>query len=349
MRAGLTRWAWVLIAMPFSVWAEAESARWLMDVSKAQDTNNFQGILLHRSGDAMNSFRVTHRYKNGEARERLQTLTGDSRDVVRRGDKVICLVPPGQRMPAAALQDLPQSLVPQLDETQLARIQQNYTFSSLGEARVAGRRCEGVAITPRDPLRYGYEVWADQETRVPLKVTMKGPDGRSVEQLLFTEVRFPDTIDDAVFDITPQIDRGYESIIQERTLTPMDAALAPERAALEAGPQLALVSIPEGFEVVMFAERQLPGGAGTLRHWVISDGLTSVSIFGRQGIEQRRASMPSAQHALGATHAYRHITGSVEITVVGEVPLQTVRGIAEGTSRRLQRPDAANTAAPPPN
>lgn len=342
MRAGLPRWAWMLVAMPFTVWADAnaDAGKWLMDASEAQRSHNYQGVLLHRSGDAMNSFRLSHRYQDGEARERLQTLTGDSRDVVRRGDKVICLIPPGARMPASALQDLPQAMIPKLDAAQLERISQNYTFTSLGEARVAGRRCEGVAIKPRDPMRYAYEVWADKETRVPLKVTLRGPDGQPIEQLLFTEVHFPESIPDAVFDITPQIDRGYESIVQERAQTPMDVALTgpgPRRSSDQA-PQLALVSIPDGFEVVMFTERQLPGGAGTLRHWVISDGMTSVSIFGRQGIDQRQASMPGAQHALGATHAYRQITGSVEITVVGEVPLQTLRVIAEGTSRRLQDP-----------
>ena len=102
--------------------------------------------------------------------------------------------------------------------------------------------------------------------------------------------------------------------------------------------QLDLVSIPDGFEVVMFAERNLPGNTGTLRHWIISDGLTFVSIFGRHSIgEQPAASMPQSATSVGAMHAYRQIAGQVEITVVGEVPSQTVQFIAEGTSRRLSK------------
>lgn len=52
--------------------------------------------------------------------------------------------------------------------------------------------------------------------------------------------------------------------------------------------------------------------------------------------------MPHSATAVGAMHAYRQIVGSVEITVVGEVPSRTVQVIAEGTSQRLsndaQRP-----------
>ena len=309
---------------------------WLIDVSHAQRHSNFQGVLLYRSGDAIDSFRVTHRYKNGEARERLQTLTGEQRDVVRRGDKVICLVPPGNRLPASALHGVPQSMIPKLDAPQLRRIEQSYTLSELGEQRIAGRRCEGLAITPHDPLRYGYEVWADKETKVPLKVLLTDSDGKAVEQIMFTEVRFPETIADEVFDITPQLDQGYQSIAQDRIQAADNTPSSSLGRISDA--QLDLVSIPDGFEVVMFAERNLPGNTGTLRHWIISDGLTFVSIFGRHSIgEQPAASMPQSATSVGAMHAYRQIAGQVEITVVGEVPSQTVQFIAEGTSRRLSK------------
>lgn len=329
--------------IPVRVAAIDDKRAWLVDVSEAQRQSNFEGVLLYRSGDSIDSFRVTHRYKNGEARERLQTLTGEQREVVRRGDKVICLVPPGHRLPSSALHGVPQSMIPRLDEAQLQRIEKSYILSELGEQRIAGRRCEGMSITPHDPLRYGYEVWADKETKVPLKVLLKGSDGKAVEQIMFTEVRFPDAIADEVFDITPQLDQGYQSIAQDQiqSLGSQAGAVLPGAGTSDA--QLSLVSIPEGFEVVMFTQRDLPGGSGTLRHWIISDGLTFVSIFGRQNVGERRAaSMPHSATAVGAMHAYRQIVGSVEITVVGEVPSKTVQVIAEGTSQRLsndaQRP-----------
>lgn len=325
-----------LVLAPAAVMAaDIDPGAWLIEVSEAQRNSNYQGILLHRSGETIDSFRVTHRFKNGEARERLQTLTGDPRDVVRRGEKVICLVPPGNRLPESAMHGLPQSMIPKLDTEQLQRINQSYVLATLGEARIAGRRCQGVSITPRDPLRYGYEVWADKETKVPLKVLLKGSDGRPIEQIMFTEVRFPEMIPDELFDITPQLDQGYASMSQERIESPLDAALVARPSSAGPDMHMGLVSLPEGFEVVMFTQRELPNGTGTLRHWIISDGLTSVSIFGRQSIDERPASMPQSAHAVGAMHAYRQIVGKVEITVVGEVPSQTVRVIAEGTSQRM--------------
>lgn len=350
MRGGSLLAVCALVLAPTAVIAaDINPGAWLIEVSEAQRNSNYQGILLHRSGESIDSFRVTHRYKNGEARERLQTLTGDPRDVVRRGEKVICLVPPGNRLPESAMHGLPQSMIPKLDAEQLQRINQSYVLASLGESRIAGRRCQGVSITPRDPLRYGYEVWADKETKVPLKVLLKDSDGKPIEQIMFTEVRFPEMIPDEVFDITPQLDQGYASVSQERSESPLDVALAGRSPNQGKGPDLhmGLVSIPEGFEVVMFAQRELPNGTGTLRHWIISDGLTSVSIFGRQSIGERPASMPQSSHALGAMHAYRQIVGKVEITVVGEVPSQTVRVIAEGTSKRMGSSASPGISASP--
>src|SRR3546814_20013471 len=59
---------------------------------------------------------------------------------------------------------------------------------------IAGRICRGITIEPRDQYRYGYEIWADAETAVPVKVDLIGRGNRVMEPLMFTEIEFPKTI-----------------------------------------------------------------------------------------------------------------------------------------------------------
>lgn len=79
----------------------------------------------------------------------------------------------------------------------------------------------------------------------------------------------------------------------------------------------------------MHVQRTLPGGAGRIQHWVLSDGLSAVSVFGREGQGSLTAA-PRPLNAMGAVNAYRRLAGSMQITVVGEVPRQTIKLIADG-------------------
>jgi sigma-E factor negative regulatory protein RseB len=304
-------------------------AEWLVEMSQAVRSTNYEGVMIFRSESSLETFRVTHRYQSGEARERVQSLTGEPREILRVGDTVTCLLPRNRRLSSA--REVPQSLFPVLTVEQVARIAEVYELRDLGEQRIAGRRCQGVAIAPRDRFRYGYEIWADSETRVPVKVTLRDPDGRTLEQMMFTEVHFPDSIPDSAFLIDPERSRELEPVVSERAPPPSTlVALGGESVAQDAREsRWQLHAVPRGFELVMHVQRSLPQGRGRLQHWVLSDGLTAVSVFGREGAA---GAMPIERpfSAMGAVNAYRRSLESLQITVVGEVPQDTIRYIADG-------------------
>lgn len=304
-------------------------ADWLVEMSQAVRSTNYEGVMVYRGESTLETFRVTHRYEAGEERERLQSLTGEPRDIVRVGDTVTCLLPRNRRMSSA--REVPQSLFPVLTAEQVARIADVYELKDLGEQRFAGRRCQGVAIAPRDRYRYGYEIWADLETRVPIKVTLRDPDGRTIEEMMFTEVRFPDSIPDSAFHIPPDRLREAETVVSERAPAPATRVALAEPAIIQdaQAPRWRLHAVPRGFEVVMHVQRPLPQGRGQLQHWVLSDGLTAVSVFGREGTAD---AMPVQRpfSAMGAMNAYRRSLDALQITVVGEVPQETIRYIADG-------------------
>lgn len=305
-----------------------EAGDWLVRMSQAARMANYEGVLVYRGDDVLETFRVTHRFADGSERERVQSMTGEVREVLKQNNKVTCLLPKDQKL-TANRPATPKSLFRPLSQERLQQIAAVYELRELGQARVAGRNCRGIAIAPRDEFRYGYELWADGETGVPLKLSLVSHDGRLLEQMFFTEVRFPASIPDTAFaaDISPQAAR-------ESTAAAADAiaqAHAREPVAEDATAEVASTQfskLPPGFRVV---RRELRGSpAGVREHLVLSDGLSAVSVY-RVLRASPEAAAAAAQRLdqMGPLNAYSRSVGRVQITVVGEAPRRTVKMIGD--------------------
>lgn len=323
-----------LLVVP-AAFAATDPSQFLIKIGEAARGNNYQGVIIYRGDDMLETLRVTHRYKDGTEHERVQTLTGDPREILKQNNKVICLLPKDRKLTLNL--PTPKALFPALSAERLQQIMQVYAFEDLGTARIAGRSCQGLAIVPRDQFRYGYEIWADQQTAVPLKVSLIGRDGAVLEQMMFTEITFPNSIPDRAFqpDIVPGDDRQVVRMVEN----------APLPLVANPASSLRFERLPPGFRVTYRDVRPLPNGGGTVEHLMLSDGLSAISIF-----STRRDAGPSAAPGvqrvsqMGAVHAYRRMVGAVHVTVVGEAPQETVRMI--GDSARPTAPAMGATPEP---
>ena len=64
-----------------------------------------------------------------------------------------------------------------------------------------------------DQLRYGYRVWIDEATAMPLKTQLRNGQGQVLEQIVFTDLRLPAHIADA--ELEPAVDaRNYRWVQQ---------------------------------------------------------------------------------------------------------------------------------------
>lgn len=292
--------------------AAGDPSGWLLQMSDAARQANYQGVVVYRDEQTMEVLRVVHRQQGGRVQERLTSLTGKPRDILRQDDQVACLIA-GE--PPAGAGGIPQRLFPVLSRQVLAQASAHYRIRDLGQARVAGRACHGVAMTPRDDFRYGYEICADEATAVPLRVSLTDPQGRQVEQLMFTEVAFPSRIGDAAF-----------------ALPPGQAGFTPPRDSIEAAADGApeawrMAQLPPGFRVVMHSRRSDPESGGIVEQVLLSDGLSAVSVFAAR-VPADKAFQGLSR--MGAMSAYGRHVGNVHVTVVGEVPSKTVRYIGDG-------------------
>ncbi|HUR40198.1 MAG TPA: MucB/RseB C-terminal domain-containing protein [Verrucomicrobiae bacterium] len=306
------RWPAVALALALPAGATAtaaDPAAWLLRVSEAARQASYQGVVVYRHANSMEVLRVVHRQHRGATQERLTTLTGKPREILQDGDRLSCAgdSPPLQTGRAGGL-------FPVLTAAALTRAADHYRFRDLGEARVAGRACRGLALQPRDEYRYGYEICADRETAVPLRVALRDSAGRTIEQLIFTEVAFPSSIADTAFESPPGSLTQWQG-------TPRGSETASAHASWQ------LVQLPPGFHEVARTQRPAPGGIGIIEHALLSDGLSAVSVF---SAPREAGQQPDGSSSLGGLHAHARTAGARLVTVVGEVPASTVRLIAEG-------------------
>jgi len=302
----------------------------LVKAAEAARTTNYQGVVIYRGDESFEVLRVQHRFKDNSERERMISLTGEPRQLLRIDNRLICILPKGHMM--SVERPALKGFLAQLTQDRVQDLKQWYDFKDQGQGRIAGRPCNGVAIAPRDGFRYGYEVWTDQESRLPLKISLTGPRGEVLEQVMFTEVSFPESIPDDAFEA--QVDPRKFSLVT-RNLPALDAS--PQSPIEHDKPQIRLEKLPPGFKIVAHDDRALPDGSGVLEHLTLSDGLSAVSVFSE--VQQHEEKVFSGVSHIGPVQAYGRMVGSMHITIVGEVPQQTIRMIGDGLRLPVVAPD----------
>lgn len=311
-----------LLTLPMAVVAEeidnqTEAINWLLKVSEAARHRSYEGVMVYRDAQRMETMRIVHRHKDGREQERLTSLNGPPRDVFREDDHVTCILSDNHAHdPLLNPPPKSQRIFPAMSRETLGAVAPHYQFRDLGRAAVAGHECRGLAIQPRDGFRYGYQIWADARTFVPLKVSLIGARGQVVEEMMFTRAEFPDSISDQALAIP----KGRSGVVPPRE---------PEATPVVAGspPRWLPSRLPPGFRVTMRSIKPSPDGNGFVEHVLLSDGLSAVSVF------TSRMRGPQTEFRglsnMGGINVYGRMLGTLHFTVVGEVPSNTVRFIGD--------------------
>src|SRR6202008_1057710 len=85
-----------------------------------------------------------------------------------------------------------------------AELAPHYEITLGGVARVADRAVQVLESKPGGGFHYGYRLWLDQETAMPLQSALIDEQGEVVERILFTEIEISTDIPAA--ELEPTID-----------------------------------------------------------------------------------------------------------------------------------------------
>ncbi|MGE0080623.1 MAG: MucB/RseB C-terminal domain-containing protein [Thiohalomonadaceae bacterium] len=298
---------------------------WLSRMSRAAHALNYQGTFVYEHMGSMQSMKIFHGADAGGERERLVTLDGVSREVIRDNDKVTCILPDDKAVVVDATG--PSRPFPINLPTRLEQLDDYYDAEVAGAERVAGHAAQKIVIRPRDGYRYGQNVWLEQGTALLLKSELVDENGKAVERLMFTELEVhANPLPPALFE--PQAagaDMVWYTREQEAAADAKDSPAQSWRVE----------SLPPGFRHEGRRFHRLPTMTRPVEHLVYSDGLASVSVF----IEQKNGDsefMGSSRK--GAVNVYAREHEGHRIMVIGEVPAATVRLIGDSVMRAEPAP-----------
>lgn len=291
---------------------------WLDRMNRAVEALNYEGTFVHVIGRNAEMLHIVHRNKDGRIGERIRSLDGLGPEIVRKQDAVQCILPDRQIVLLEQTRDASPlvSTLPSYSEG----LEQNYELASYRKGQVARRPTQIIGIKPKDDLRYGYLLWLDQESAMPLKSQVRDENGDVVEQILFTEFEIFDEIPESA--VASTVDTEGFTWFRAPAPVPEAAGDVTWRATV----------LPSGFELSVATRSPIAGSQYPVEHLVYSDGLATVSVF----IEDpnTKADVQEGFFRLGSTNGYSLTMSGRKVTAIGEVPRQTIESIAASLEAR---------------
>ena len=310
--------AWAQTSDPL---VEAREARWWLGrMHEASSRRSFQGTFVVSAGGSVTSSRIVHYSQGNNQYERIESLDGQRRQVYRHNDAVLTLWPASR----VALLESRTAInrFPALLQTSADRIVRLYDARPLGVDRVAGMDANVLLLKPRDGFRFGLRLWAEKNSGLLLRAEVMGERDEIIESSAFSDVQI---------GIRPQPElvlhamRRLDGFRVERPVIE-PASLAQDGWLTH--------DLPPGFELTSSVRRVIDTDQprpGVLQS-NFADGLTHVSVFIEPFNPQRHKR--ELLMSMGATQTLAKRRGDWWLTVIGDVPVLTLRTFAAALARQ---------------
>ena len=281
-------------------------------MSKALTKLNYEGSFVHIQNDNIESMSIVHSNENGGELEYMLSLNGEAREVFRNRALVTCIWPSSKSVIVSDSKS--RQILPNVDES-LAN-SDSYQLTMGKPDRVAGLETYVVEIKPKDHYRYGYRFWIDKETKMLLRSMLVDSNDNTVEQVMFTNITYPESIDAKRFE-TPR-----DKVESFKTQTPSKALVT------DANNRVDFEVLPVGYTEITETYQPMPLNNRPMSHVMLSDGMASVSVYVEYIDKTTQSDVALGVSSMGAMNAFTRSLDAALITVVGEVPPATVESIA---------------------
>jgi len=313
-RALWIAFSWCLIAIPAVGSANEEVFDWLERMGAAMEQMNYQGTFVYVHHDDVESMRITHVVDEHGIHERLVSVSGTPREVVRdaRGVRWIS----GENHEILANSASNRTFFPELPLRDPKQASESYQFRLSDHQRIAGHTARRVDIVPKDRYRYGYSLWLELQSSLLLQWELTNNQGESLAKLMFTDLKMGSEVDQNELRSISSAEAGEPEDSTPVALGHKSAGQStwqPER-------------LPPGFRLTSHRQ-QKPRNGPSFEHLVYSDGIATVSVYVEQA--QQEPELKLGLGELGTTHVFTRKLDGELITVLGDVPAVTVQFIAD--------------------
>ena len=277
--------------------ADERALQWLDKMSHSLREVSYQGVVTLQRGSEMRVMEVSHKVGQDGSHETLTELTGSGARVERKTHPLEC-VHPGIKLLRAGLADR-------------CGIAAQYRLGVTEGDRVAGRNAVSILIEPRDVYRFGYVMTLDRDTGLLLKAQTITHGRKTLETMQFAQLSYTE----------PMPVAGGSAVIHE--------ALHPSMEAIAGGGESVGRAWAVGWLPSGFTATDATLGTGGRRTY--TDGLAVFSIF-LEDLDQEIQPGEGAVNKGGTTTYTRGLRlggRPVLVTVIGEVPVNTARMVAD--------------------
>lgn len=301
-----------LAADPLDLLARAQAAA---------KTSNYAGLVIHVSGERATTARITHIWIAGEEHEKVESLDGPAREVVRHNDDMQCYYPDAKTVRLD--RRITARFFPSILQAPAPAIAESYTMKLGDVDRVLGRDCQWIKLEPKDALRFAQRLCAEITSGLLLRSLTLNAKNQVLEQYAFTELRAGHQVSRGEVKSTfHSQSKGWQTDSQPRE----------ESRAVDTGWQVA--SAPAGFRKVAEMRRSMPGRSAPVSQLVYSDGVASFSVFVEPaGSTARTAEVTNEE---GSFSVFVRPLGDQQVTVLGEVPAAAVQMVGRSVARKPQ-------------
>lgn len=280
----------------------------LLQMNEASQHLNYELSYILIKKSSIEPLLYRHASKSDQQFAHLVYLSGPVREVIRRGDEV-SYIEPGVDPFTIESSSMVAPTIPMLD-SDVGALSQYYDFVKVGRAREAGTACQVVRVVPKDGLRYSYVLWVDEATHLPLRADLVDRDGEVLEQYRTISYAISDKLADAM--------EGLNAVKLPEVLS------LPKGNLNESFWNVGWT--PDGFEPKELNRYRMAITERLVESQMFSDGLFSFSVYIS---DSDNHSLKGQLVRQGRRTLHSFVKGNNEISVVGDIPPETAKRIAQ--------------------
>ena len=307
-----------LLLITFSASAEhpkEDVEKWLAKMHHAAHMISYDGNFVYGQNNELTSMKIIHGVDEKGEFERLISLDGSGREVIRSGDTVTCVLP--DKKSVVVDKSRPDAEFPPMFPLKIEQLLKTYSFHFGEDSVVAGQAAKKLIIKPKDKYRYGHTLWVDAKTGLLLKDHLIDDNQKTVELFMFTQINYPDVIERS----------RLLANSKSKKYTWYEAKDFKTKNNVNKSMNWKVMNVPAGFVPGVKRHHNMTVSAMPVEHFVYSDGLSSVSIFVEK--KMKTSKNLTGGSTMGAVNAYGRAVKDYHVTVVGEVPHATVKMIGD--------------------
>lgn len=291
----------------------------LLKMSEAVHKNNFNASFVVVKGNNMEPYRWLHGIHNGDELEHLSLLNGAGLEIFRVNDKVTYFEP--QSAPYTLTANHISGPIPDILFQDITSLESSYHFTLGAKGRIAGRAAQLVRIESKDKFKFNYWLWLDLESSLLLKAAYVNQKGEALEQLQLTHVSMTKQVAPELVEMSK---KKFPPVNILSTATPTAEQQEQQGNWL-------IGWLPEGFKLLKSDRHKLNLNNELADYYLYSDGLVDVSVFVQRPLSAKRRSVVLSS---GATSIFVHNADGFDVSVVGNIPGETAKIIAQAVQRK---------------